>query len=381
MNWSWYVNRLKKMNAAEVFKRLEEYLFIYLSRIRYYNITKWPYKRFINENLSLRRHSLPGLTSSNNWRKYSIYNLSFDLNKNLDWYFSDQKQKRWPNLHFSKINYRPDNPYGDVRINWELNRLQFLPAMAINNEGLAKNIINDWMDNNRFLCGPAYLSSMEVALRWFSVYWAFCLFRKPISKTFIENLTGLAFVSGKYISSRLSTHSSAGNHLIVEAVGLFWIGKSLDSSTIGAQWIKKARSILQVEIPKQINPDGSNQEQSFWYLGFVLDAILMYLLMEDRSKVSHEIENRLIKALEFLNEMTDSQGRFPDYGDRDDGFCFRIDDDYKEPPFPGLLNLGSFFLDRSEWKKNTLKSIERLSFWSGNGDICNERFNEPKKAR
>jgi hypothetical protein len=32
-----------------------------------------------------------------------------------------------------------------VLINWELNRLQFLPAMARDNEVLAKRIASDWM--------------------------------------------------------------------------------------------------------------------------------------------------------------------------------------------------------------------------------------------
>ena len=244
MKLSWYLNRLKKMSLAEVIKRFAESSKIYYSRIKYRDPSQWPYSRFAANGISLKLHVLPSYPLSNNWRQYHIYNYHFDLTKKLDWYFTNQSNSRWPECHYSKINYRPENPYGDVRINWELNRLQFLPVMAVSDEDLAKNILKDWMKDNMFAHGPAYLASMEVALRWLSIYRALCLFKQPLDKHFELDLTGLAVASGKFIESRLSTHSSAGNHLIVEAVGLFWIGKALEGSRIGDQWMNKARRHL-----------------------------------------------------------------------------------------------------------------------------------------
>ena len=280
----WYLNRLKKMSPAEVTKRLIELAGIYCSRIKYRDPSQWPYRRFAPDEISLKLNVLPGYPIAIDWGRYQIYNYKFDLRKKLDWYFSDQGNLRWPVCHYSKIDYRPGNPCGDVRINWELNRLQFLPAMAISDEKLARSIINDWMIKNPYVHGPGYLASMEVALRWLSIYWAACLFKQPIEKPLLQSLSGLAVASGKFIESRLSTHSSAGNHLIVEAVGLLWAGKALEGSRIGDRWIDKAKSILREQVLKQINPDGSNQEQSFWYLGFVLDALFHYFLLEDPSK-------------------------------------------------------------------------------------------------
>ena len=68
--------------------------------------------------------------------------------------------------------------------------------------------------------------------------------------------------------------------------------------------------------------------------------------------------------LEFINDLTLSDGSFPDYGDRDDGFAFRIHGNYDESPFPGLLSIGAFFLNRPEWHKETQQSKECLSFWT-----------------
>jgi len=364
----WYLNRLKKMSPAEVVKRLVESFGIYYSRITYRDPSKWPYRRFAPKGISLKLNILPGCPLTNDWGQYQVYNHLFDLTKRLDWYFSDQGIIRWPVCHYSKINYRPGNPYGDVRINWELNRLQFLPAMAISDEKIAKSIIKDWITTNPYINGPGYIASMEVALRWFSIYWAVCLFKQPLEKHLEWDLTGLAVATGKFIESRLSTHSSAGNHLIVEAVGLFWVGKALEGSRIGDQWIDVARNILKEQVPRQINADGSNQEQSFWYLGFVLDVLFHYFLLEDHAKIPSGVRNRVQKMLEFVNDLTSLDGSFPDYGDRDDGFIFRIRGNYDESLFTGLLNIGAFFFNRPEWHMGTLQSKERLTFWTNTNE-------------
>jgi hypothetical protein len=114
---------------------------------------------------------------------------------------------------------------------------------------------------------------------------------------------------------------------------------------------------------RQINSDGSNQEQSFWYLGFVVDAVLHYLLLEDRNEVSDDVWLRIQKALEFIHELTLPDGSFPDFGDRDDGVVFRCGNTYDETPFSGLLNRGAYFFNRPEWARNNEMDRESLRFW------------------
>ena len=205
--------------------------------------------------------------------------------KPQNWLASEKPGQDWPLIHYAAIHYRPGNPHGDIRINWELNRLQFLPGMASNDEDSTRRIIEDWLEKNPYAHGPAYVASMEVALRWFSIYWAVCFFRRPLEKTFEKQIAGLAVSSGRFIEKRLSTHSSAGNHLILEAVGLFWIGHALSFSEAGRRWKEQSRHILRDQILRQIYPDGAPKEQSFWYLGFVLGALYLYLLLEERKQI------------------------------------------------------------------------------------------------
>jgi hypothetical protein len=354
------------MGAAEVLKRVVEQVWVYVYWAKYHHpqSCQYPRLRFGIEKLNLA--DLPGTEVSHDWRYYWIHSFKFNLHKPINWHFSDKDLRtQWPQKYYSRINYRPGNPFGDVRINWELNRLQFLPAMAASDEALAKSIINDWLDKNPYLRGPAYLSSMEVALRWFSIYWAVCLFKQPMDESMVPKVVGLAAGSGKFIERHLSTHSSAGNHLIVEAVGLFWIGRALRHHQLGSYWTQMARKILFSQIMRQINSDGTNKEQSFWYLGFVLDALFHYLLLEDKAHIPDMVWRRIEKALEYVDEMILPDGSYPDYGDRDDGVVFRLSGQPIEPPFSGLLNLGAWLFDRPAWYRKAPEAEERLNFWMG----------------
>ena len=364
MEFTWHLNRLLKMSASEILKRTREQIYISYTRLKYSSPAKHEYRHFREGSSNIRFQTLPSTPITRDWKHYQIYNFEFDLTQPLNWFFSEiDSQTHWPRCHFSKINYRPGSPFGDIRINWELNRLQFLPTMAASNPPLIACILSDWLEKNPFPYGPGYIASMEVAIRWISIYWAASLLKDSLNPSLQKAVTGLAFVSANYIERRFSTHSSAGNHLIVEAVGLFWLGKALERYKSGRRWIRKARAILHQQVIRQINSDGSNREQSFWYLGFVVDALLHYLLLEDRDRIPGDVWHRIEKALEFIHDLTLPDGTFPDYGDRDDGHIFRVSDGYKESPFPGLLNTGAHFFRRPEWLRNCENAKERLRFW------------------
>ena len=370
VNLTWYINRLKKMSFEELQKRFLVLLKSFYGQIKYRNIAEWPYSRFAGKyNIVPGIHNMPKFCVQDDWEHYPVYNFEFDLTRPVEWFFTEKNAVKWPTCHYSKINYRAGNPYGDVRINWELNRLQFLPAMVIRNESLAKKIIADWLEKNPYVHGPCYISAMEVALRWISIYRAICLMKEPLDKSLIKSLSGLAVASGEYIKIHLSTHSSAGNHLIVEAVGLFWIGKALEKDGDSLKLQEIARKILWEQIDRQINPDGTNIEQSFWYLGFVLDAIFHYFLLEDIKLIPNHVCKRVEKAVSFISDVTLPNGYFPDYGDRDDGTVFRPYGTYEKFPFNRLLNTAAFFINYPEGCTDSHDANHLFGSWTDRSDI------------
>lgn len=352
------------MTFQEIVKRFLEHVIVYRSQIAFASTKQLPYSYYANSQRALKMHSLPGISLSLDWKKYLIYRRVVDLTLPIDWYFSEESSG-WPKEHHGKVNYRPGNPYGDIRMNWELNRLQFLPLMALSNDGLALAIIDEWFQKNPYLQGPSYCSAMEVALRWISIYWAGCLLKEHIHDRLLKEIEGFGVASGSFIEKRLSTHSSAGNHLIIEATGLFWIGKALEGTDRGQTWLRKARTILWEQIPRQIFPDGVGREQSHWYLGFILDAILHYFLLEDRDLIPEKVISRVEAVCEFLRATMIDDHAFFDYGDRDDGFVFRCSNDYYESPFSGLVNTAGLLLSRPGVSNGLSSPSRRLQFWSG----------------
>ncbi len=351
------------MRPAEVFKRMAETIGVLHSRVKYKNPSQWPYQRFAEGRRSIAIEKLPGHPVRFDPRAIWIYSDCIDSTRPIDWQRSNIKGKRWPVTHWSRINYRPENPYGDIRINWELNRLQFLPHLSLKDPHLAINVLRSWLNHNPYLHGPAYVASMEVALRWISIYRSVCLMDRLLDQPLVKAVTGLAVASGKYILSRLSTHSSAGNHLIVESVGLFWAGKALGDDPLGKRWRRIAREILWREVLAQISSDGTGKEQSFWYLGFVVDAVFHYILLEDRSRIPAAFWSRIERALDFISLLVLSDKDYPDFGDRDDGYVFRADVNYHENFFRGLLDAGSYYFARPEWNRCRRGQANRIKFW------------------
>jgi hypothetical protein len=372
---AWLLNRLRKMGLAEIVKRTVESAGILYSRVKHEDPHKWPYQRFAEGKGGLVIEKLPGYPVDFNSQAIQIHSEIINSTQPIDWQQTDIPRKKWPIKFWSSINYRPGSPFGDIRKNWELNRLQFLPHLALIDPNLALNVLKSWLRSNPYLHGPAYVASMEVALRWISIYRSVCLMDRYMDRQTKKEVTGLAVASGKYILSRLSTHSSAGNHLIVEAVGLFWMGYALGKDALGKRWRQISRKILWQEIPAQISPDGTGKEQSFWYLGFVLDAVFHYLLLEDRTRIPLDFLSRIEKALEFVNLMVLPSGIYPDFGDRDDGYVFRADGNYSESLFTGLIELGSVYFDRPEWRTFSGKGTERIKFWFSENpaDLENKR--------
>jgi len=264
--------------------------------------------------------------------EWHSYNRVFDLRKPLDWHAAEGE--RWPLRHHARINYRPGNPHGDVRIAWELSRLQFLPALVKTEPALAIWHLTDWLACNPYRIGQAWISAMEVAIRWVSIYRTAC-WLPDVPPRLAADLVGLGRASGRFIESHLSTGSSAGNHLILEALGLVWIGHALGDG----RRLARGRQILEAQILRQVHPDGTSIEQTFWYLGFVVDAGLHWILI-DGERVPQAVRERLHAALGFISAVVCGEAN-PDFGDRDDGVVQRVRADYAESHFTYLQAAGS----------------------------------------
>lgn len=239
----------------------------------------------------------------------------------------------WPRDTSGKIDYRPGNPTGDVRIVWELNRLQHLVGLAvIANEdearrsaavSLIESHIADWSAANPPGIGVNLVSGMEIALRLMAVLHAYDLVRQWVSESTRLEVARFAAFHANAIPSRLSLYSSAGNHTIAEAVGLLYAGTLLQESPSAALWRRTALQLLRQEVPRQIDADGGGVEQATWYLLFIVDllGLAQALLRFSGQPPESTLDAALDRGRKFLNVLASGPDDLPMIGDGDDGFA------------------------------------------------------------
>jgi hypothetical protein len=237
----------------------------------------------------------------------------------------------WPNAdaYCFDVPYRHATGTGDVKYIWELNRLQFLQAVAAearldNDRALACKILGvlvAWMERNPPFRGINWCSGIELAMRMATLV-VLVSFLEPIEdaatraalRTF---LNAHVFWLARYPS----LFSSANNHLVAEAMGLFLAGTLAPDLPCAARLASHGRAVLEREILKQIHPDGVGAEQSPTYTATTVEMFALARVVGGLkgASFSAQYDNRLAAAADFLCWMTDDFGRTPAIGDNDEG--------------------------------------------------------------
>jgi hypothetical protein len=262
------------------------------------------------------------------------------------WHQAPDTGRVWPSVFFGSIPYRAGNPYGDARVVWEPSRLQGLVTLALlarhdphcqeRATNLAERVLTSWVRDNPHLTGPHYISAMECALRLIAVCHAFDMLRGAVRhESTWACLARMMNSHAGLISKRLSLHSSSGNHLIAECVGLVYAGVLFPEHPRAAAWRATGFDILDREAQRQIPADGGGREQAFGYLLFIVDLLgLVTRLLDSRGEACPSaISDAVARGRAFLGAFASRPEELPPVGDGDDGAaltrCLRISFDAK----------------------------------------------------
>src|SRR5207244_11859202 len=155
-----------------------------------------------------------------------------------------------------------------------------------------------------------------------------------------------------FIRHWFSAHSSANNHLLGEATGLFVAALTWPHWPELAEWGRHAKAILEREALAQNAPDGVNREQAVWYQQFVLDMLLTCLLAAKANgePFSAAYEQRIEAMMDYLAAIMDAGGNVPMFGDADDGYLVRLDQDSAFSPYRSALAIGALLFRRGDFK-------------------------------
>ena len=266
----------------------------------------------------------------------------------IDWHKDFKSGHSWPLLPSRRIDVLDLYRDSDIKVPWELSRLQWLiPAgqayMITGEERFAdavRAVIEDWAAANPLSRGVNWACTMDVALRSITLVWLFHVFHHAATwqdDGFRKDFLKLLYSHGDFTARHLEWSDINGNHLITDAAGLVAVGLFFGDGDKPRKWQQRGWEILTDELPKQVFADGVDFEVSTAYHRLVTEIFLLPALYRRALKmdVPEDYTGRLTKMAEFTTAYSRTDGAVPLWGDADDGRVL---------PFRGLENFDHRYL-------------------------------------
>jgi hypothetical protein len=222
----------------------------------------------------------------------SVFDVHVPPNGGIpDWHRDYSGGRRAPLQPWAAIQHRDDRVVGNIKYTWELNRHAHFVDLArfawLTGDPAAHDALDrqltDWIAKNPYLEGVNWGHGLELAVRLISWGWVRYL-APPRRAEEREAFDRAVALHADFLSRYLSFGSSANNHLIGEAAGLFAAALLFQSLKRSAAYERQARSILEVQILRQVASDGGIRERSSGYQLFDVELLQVCDLLAMRAQ-------------------------------------------------------------------------------------------------
>jgi hypothetical protein len=373
---NWYFNRMRCMSVAEIGHRLTRAGRMYLQRMGHLTAQVVPRAKIENTfNFWVKgigeTDSAPYCQAADQILagKVDLFSFNgFEFGKTPHWTRNAVTGEQAPLSFGMTLDYRDARKVGDIKFIWVPNRhhqfvtlaqAYFLTGERIYLNGIARQLWA-WIKQNPYLYGPNWTSSLELAIRlinW-SLVWQLIgglkspLFLEKEGLELRDRWLEVIYQHCHFIHGHFSRYSSANNHLIGEAAGLFVAAITWPFWGRARKWRLTAKEELAREMLVQNTEDGVNREQSVFYAAFVLDFFLSAALAgkANGTEFPRECWQRFEAMLVFLATLMDANGHLPMIGDSDDGHVLRLSQEEGFCPYRSLMATGSILCSRPEFK-------------------------------
>jgi hypothetical protein len=376
MSLGWYARRLSRMSLPEVATRGREHALKLLWRVRPPNgVGEVEVARRLAPPVALP----PGIAREvhpearervrlcaerlleGHWRTFAIDRE--DVGEEPDWFADPRTGRRAPAARYAfSIDHRAESEVGNVKYVWELSRHHQVTLLATAylltaDERFARRAaahLTSWWRGNPFLSGVHWTSGIEVGMRLIAWVWARRLLDgwSEAPALFERNATFVRQLAAhqEYLVALPSHHSSANNHLIAEAAGLFVAACAFRGLPKSEDRRERAAAVLRRELERQTFACGVNRELATDYHGYVLELALAAALEGEAS--GHPLSNATWECLHRMTDalaaVVDVRCRPPRQGDSDDATALLLDaPDYDR--WSALLDTGEVLFGRRDW--------------------------------
>jgi hypothetical protein len=291
---------------------------------------------------------------------------SVDVNyEPIDWQKDFKSGYRWSEKVWCKDQRNSFNLGADIKVPWELARMQHLPQLAIfsikDDALLEKNIyefknqILDFIENNPPRMGVNWVCTMDVGIRAANMLIAYDMFSQldncdVLDTKFKQIFSNSIYEHGLHIINNLEYSAElTSNHYLSNIVGLLYIGAYLNN----IEWISISVNEIKNEFEKQFYEDGGNFESSTSYHRLsgelIVYATALIIRLQEEKKVhcveykvigqrfeqvslqeqvskplSQEYIDKLFKVGRFTLDITKPNGDIIQFGDNDSGRFFKL---------------------------------------------------------
>jgi len=363
------------------------------------------------------------INKSNRKESSHIRTLIDDQYAPIDWQRDFKSGYRWSESKWYG-EQRVDLPGVDIKVPWELGRLQHLPQLAIlalsaqeKQEQIIKEFKNqvlDFISMNPPRYGVQWVCTMDVGIRTANLLLAYDLLLQIdkgniLDEQFRALFARSIFEHAEHIVNNLEYNEHlTSNHYLSNIAGLLFAAAHLNSNKVTNQWLAFAIQEIISEMRREFYEDGSNFEASTSYHRLsteimVYSAALIlglppekvdtlkhyscnkwvyrpklkplekqeYKILDGKITLPDWFVDRLFNAVRFTYDITKPTGEITQIGDNDSGRFFRLS------PVGEFLsgkllkckykNLKNFDVDPGElyWDENILNHKTLLAAASG----------------
>ena len=308
-----------------------------------------PCKKWTWKQLKKAKH----INISNRRFSKKIFSLIKSNYQWIDWQLDFKSGYRWNNSQWwNNIPYG-HKPGVDIKVPWELSRMQHLPLLAYA-YGIAikdpsfldippqklmdefESQILDFISNNPPRFGVNWKCPMDVAIR--GANWTLSLdifrgFGVKFSKEFLSILSSNLYDHGHFIFNHFEKEIDfRGNHYLANIAGLSFIAFYLKPSRGKIPlWQKTCLREMKKELDYQFHEFGTNFEGSTAYHRlstemFVYPMILFKIhpLTKDKQHLNEKDLKKIIGMSFFMEKLTKPNGYIVQVGDNDSGRFFKL---------------------------------------------------------
>jgi len=261
--------------------------------------------------------------------------IDFDYSP-IDWQLDFKSGYRWREDRLSGTLPYGHEPGVDVKVPWELARMQHLPWLGMSGDVVTtkefRNQVLDFASANPPGYGVNWLCTMDVAIRAANILIAYDFFMAQgikFDNAFQSELLALIIAHGKHIMDNLEWHNAhRGNHYLANIVGLLFVAAYLPTTKQSVTWLNFSTQQLVKEVERQFTPDGANFEASTSYHRLSAEMVIygtaLIVGLDKMPKLPSWYFERLEHMAEFTMHVTKPNGHIVQIGDNDSGRFFKL---------------------------------------------------------